>query len=52
MLAPLDTRLKGYPYNKDENFGPYGFSLGNDIWQLRKAIILDMKPKDRHPYKR
>ena len=51
VLAPLDTRLKGYPYNKDENYGPYGFSLGNDIWQLRKAIILDMKPKDRHPYK-
>jgi hypothetical protein len=52
VLAPIDTRLKGYPYSKDENFGPYGFSLGNDIWQLRKAIILDMKPKERHPYKR
>jgi len=52
VLAPLDTRLKGYPYSRDENFGPYGFSLVNDIWQMRKAIIIEMKPKKRHPYAR
>jgi hypothetical protein len=52
VLAPLDTRLRGYPYSKDVNFGPYGFSLANDVWQLRKAIVLDMFPKERHPYKR
>jgi len=53
VLAPIDTRLKGYPYSKDENFGPTGYSLANDVWQLRKAIILEMKPKDDgHPYTR
>jgi hypothetical protein len=52
LLAPIDTRLKGYPYSRNENFGPYGFSLGNDIWQLRKAIVLEMTPKERHPYSR
>jgi hypothetical protein len=52
VLAPMDTRLKGYPYSKDENFGPSGFSLGNDVWQLRKVIILEQEPKERHPYKR
>ncbi|MFQ5699138.1 MAG: DUF1329 domain-containing protein [Myxococcota bacterium] len=52
LLAPIDTRLTGYPYSKDESFGPSGFSLGNDEWQLRHAIILDMFPKEQHPYKR
>jgi hypothetical protein len=52
VLAPIDTRLEGYPINKDANFGPSGFSLANDVWQLRKAIILDQRPKERHPYKR
>lgn len=52
LLAPIDTRLTGYPYDKDASFGPSGFSLANDVWQLRHAIILDMAPKDSHPYKR
>ncbi len=53
VLAPLDTRLKGEPFSDSENYGPSGFSLANDIWQLRKAIVLEMKPKDKqHPYKR
>ena len=52
VLAPIDTRLEGYPRNKDENFGSYGFSMGNDIWQLRKAIVLEQKPKKSHIYKR
>ena len=52
LLAPLDTHLKGYPYSRKENFGPYGFSLANDVWQLRKAIVIEMKPKKRHPYAR
>jgi hypothetical protein len=53
ILAPMDTRLQGYPRSEDENFGPTGYSLGNDVWQVRKAIILDMKPKDSgHPYTR
>ncbi len=53
VLSPMDTRLRGYPISKDENYGPYGFSFGNDIWQLRKAIVLEMRPKDEdHIYTR
>ena len=52
VLAPVDTRLKGYPYTKEEDFGTSGFSLANDIWQLRKAIVIEQKPKKRHPYSR
>jgi hypothetical protein len=53
VLASRDTRLQGYPRSKDENFGPTGYSLANDVWQLRKAVVLDMRPKDSgHPYTR
>jgi hypothetical protein len=53
VLAPMDSQLRGYPYSKEENFGPTGYSLANDVWEVRKAIILEMKPKDSgHPYTR
>jgi len=53
ILAPMDSRLRGYPYSKEENFGPTGYSLANDVWHLRKAIVLEMNPKDSgHPYAR
>jgi hypothetical protein len=53
VLAPIDTRLVGYPYSETANYGPTGFSLGNDVWQVREAIILEQRPKiERHPYSR
>jgi len=52
VLAPIDTRLRGYPFTEEEDFGPFGFSTANDVYQLRKAIIIEMRPKERHPYKR
>ena len=52
VLAPIDSEIKGYPLSDDANFGPTGFSYANDTWQLRKAIILEQKPKDSHIYSR
>lgn len=53
VIAPVDTRLSGYPYDENASFGPSGFSLADDIWQLRRAIILEFKPKDEdHIYSR
>lgn len=53
LLAPIDSRLRGYPHSDSENFGPLGFSLANDVWQLRKVMILEQRPKDdQHPYER
>jgi hypothetical protein len=50
-IAPGDTRIKGYPYVKDQNYGPYGLSLANDSWELRKMVKVRMKPKNPdHPY--
>jgi hypothetical protein len=50
-LAPGNTKIKGYPYVRDQNYGPYGLSLANDRWELRKMVKVRMKPKnDDHPY--
>ena len=50
-MAPGNTKIKGYPYVKDQNYGPYGLSLANDRWEMRKMVKVRMKPKaDDHPY--
>lgn len=51
ILAPMNSKVKAYPYTKDHNFGPYGLSFADDRWELRKAIKIRMKPKNPdHPY--
>jgi hypothetical protein len=50
-IAPGNTKIKGYPYVKDQNFGPYGLSLANDRWEMRKMVKVRMKPRNNdHPY--
>ena len=51
MIAPMNTISKGYPYEKDHKFGPYGLSFASDRWELRDAWLVRMNPKnDDHPY--
>jgi len=51
VIAPFNTKVKGYPYVKDQNFGPYGLSFANDRWDLRHAVIVRMTPRNSdHPY--
>jgi hypothetical protein len=51
MIAPTNTMVKAYPYEKDHNFGPYGLSYASDRWELRDAWMVRMTPKnDDHPY--
>ncbi len=51
IIAPMNTTQKGYPYEKEHNFGPYGLSFANDKWELRDAWVVRMKPKNAdHPY--
>ncbi len=66
VLAPVNTQRLGYPYTSaDRNgtpeappelaadFGPSHLSFANDRWELRRAIRVEMKPKDpTHPYRR
>ncbi len=51
MIGPMNTRVKGYPYDEDHNFGPYGLSFASDNWELRDVWLIRMTPKnDDHPY--
>jgi hypothetical protein len=51
LLAPMNSRIRAYPYAKDHNFGPYGLSYADDRWEMRRAIKVRMTPKDAdHPY--
>lgn len=55
VLAPMNTQRLGYPYEKsmDRVFGPSGLSYASDRWELRRAVKLEMVPKDHaHPYSR
>ena len=53
VLAPMNTQHKGYPYEEEARYGSSGLSYANDRWELRRAIKLEMVPKqDDHPYAR
>ena len=42
LMAPVNTKVKGYPYTRDHNFGPYGLSYADDRWEMRKAVKVRM----------
>ena len=51
IIAPMNSKVRAYPYAKDHNFGPYGLSYADDRWELRHAVKVRMKPKNPdHPY--
>jgi hypothetical protein len=51
VLAPMNTRVRGFPYVKKHDFGASGLSFATDRWELRRAIRIRMVPKDSdHPY--
>jgi hypothetical protein len=51
LIAPTNTKVKAYPYEKDHNFGPYGLSFADDRWELRDAVVIRFVPKNSdHPY--
>ncbi len=51
LLAPINSNVKGYPYEKDHDFGPYGLSFANDRWEIRDTVKVRFIPKEpTHPY--
>ena len=51
MLAPSNTKVKAFPYDRDHNFGPYGLSFADDRWEMRKAFKVRFTPNNPdHPY--
>jgi len=53
LLAPVNTKRRGYPYVADADFGPNGLSFASDRWEARHALGVRMTPRDpAHPYSR
>ena len=53
VVATVNTKVKGYPYTRDHNFGPYGLSFADDRWELRHTYKFEFVPKNAdHPYSR
>jgi hypothetical protein len=45
VLTPIDSRTPGYPDDPDRDFGPWGLSFAGDRWDLRRALVLDLRKK-------
>ncbi len=45
VLAPLNATGPSYPDNPDREFGPFGLSFASDRWDLRRALVLDLRAK-------
>ncbi len=51
LLAPMNTKVRAYPYDPDHNFGPYGLSFADDRWEMRHAVKIRFIPNNEaHPY--
>jgi len=47
VLAPINARNQGYPRQPDRNFGPHGLSVASDNWDVRWAVVLEGRARDR-----
>ncbi len=45
VLAPINARGPLYPEAEDRVFGPWGLSLASDRWDVRRALVLEARPK-------
>jgi len=45
VLTPINAAIPSYPENPDREFGPFGLSFANDRWDLRRALVLDLRAK-------
>jgi hypothetical protein len=45
VLAPINATTPSYPENPDREFGPWGLSFASDRWDLRRALVLDLRAK-------
>jgi len=51
LIAPMNSQVKGYPFDEEHNFGPFGLSYADDTWDLRQAVVIEFTPRAAdHPY--
>jgi hypothetical protein len=45
VLAPINAATPSYPDHPDRQFGPWGLSFASDRWDLRRALVLELRAK-------
>ncbi|CAG1006357.1 hypothetical protein MYXO_03468 [Myxococcaceae bacterium] len=41
VLAPINSANPGWPENPDRNYGESGLSVANDVWDVRRAVVIE-----------
>lgn len=47
LLAPINAGNAMYPTEEEREFGPWGLSFASDRWDLRRALVLEGRIKDK-----
>jgi hypothetical protein len=47
LLAPINAAAAMYPTEPEREFGPWGLSFASDRWDLRRALVLEARIKDK-----
>jgi hypothetical protein len=47
VLAPINGIRSGYPDNPIRNYGTSGLALGSDRWEVRYAVVIEGKTRNR-----
>jgi hypothetical protein len=45
VLTPLNATTASYPDSPDRDFGLWGLSFASDRWDLRRALVLDLRAR-------
>jgi hypothetical protein len=45
VLTPINATTPSYPDSPDREFGPWGLSFATDRWDLRRALVLELRRK-------
>jgi len=46
VLTPINATTPSYPDSPEREFGPWGLSFASDRWDLRRALVLDLRAKE------
>ncbi|MHC4606803.1 MAG: DUF1329 domain-containing protein [Planctomycetota bacterium] len=47
VLTPINAGTPSYPEVEDREFGPWGLAFASDRWDLRRAIVIEGRAKQR-----
>lgn len=45
VLTPINSVRPGYPTDPGRAFGPWGLSFADDRWDLRRALVLELRAR-------